>query len=210
MDLCTPADVHSFGLPRGAAPNPARPVVVDAVSDTFVLDQHGQALGDPIKLRPDAGGEAPEPLVQGVTYYCVPLDESTFQLAATPTGAAIDLITPGRRVLVICKSPVAAAITFVSRMLEDGMPGHVVPFTDPVPDIVRMTCAELAGARVMALSGTQSVAFGSLLDQAKKRLEKWAIGVPVRDVRATPPANLASAVSVPRLDLRGWGRYGGP
>lgn len=210
MDLCTPADVHSFGLPHGAAPNRARPVVVDAVADVFTLDGHGQALGDPIKIRADAGGEAPQPLVQGLTYYCVPVDESVFQLSATPGGAAIDLLTPGKRVLVICRSPVAAAITFVSRMLEDGMPGHVVPFTDPVPDIVRMTCAELAGARVMAMSGTQSVAFGTLLDAAKKRLEKWAIGVPVRDVNATPAGNLAASASLPRLDPRGWGRYGGP
>jgi hypothetical protein len=211
MDLCTPADVHSFGIARGSIPNPAKPVAVDAVADTLTLELHGLSAGDPVKFRAEAG-DIPRPLVAGLKYYALPVDESVFQISGTANGSAIDLETPGSRVLVIFQSPIAAAISFVSRLIEDSLPAHVVPLTNPVPDIVRMTAAELAGARVRAMTGVQSEAFGPLLDEAMKRLDKWARGVPVRDANATEAANLAAAasVAVPLNDSRGWGRYGGP
>jgi hypothetical protein len=204
------ADLHAFGLPRGALPNPARLAAsVLASTDAFTLDEHGFSTDDPITLRAEAGGSLPSPLVASTTYYTIPLTASTFRVAAAAAGAAINLTTDGARVLVIAPAPVDQAIAWADRMIDESCPGHLVPFTDPVPDIVRMTSAELAAGKLLAMRGAASKSLGDMVDAAQKRLARWAKGVPIRDANATASANLAVSATVPYLDSRGWSRFGG-
>ncbi len=203
------SDLYSFGLPRGALPNPGRLAsAAHASTDVFTLDEHGFTTDDPITLRAEAGGSLPSPLAAGTVYYVIALTASTFKVAAAAAGVAINLTTDGARVLVIAPSPVAAAIAWADRMIDDRVP-HLVPFPAPVPDIVRMTSAELAASKLLAMTGATSKSLGDTYDAAMKRLERWAKGAPIRDPNATASSNLAVSATVPYCDPRGWNRFGG-
>ncbi len=207
----TIADLYAFGLPRGALPNPGRLAAsVLASTDAFTLDEHGLALDDPITLRAEtAGGALPTPLVAATTYYAVPVTSSTFKVSATAGGAVIPLTSDGVRVIVISPAPHAAAISWADRLIDEMTPGHLVPFTVPVPDIVRMTSAELAAGKLLAMRGAASKPLADMVDAAQKRIARWAKGVPIRDAAATATANAAVSATVPYLDSRGWRQFGG-
>ncbi len=123
---CAASDLYDFGMPRGAATNPGHLIAsVSAGANTLELDQHGFAAGNPVLFRAEAGGSLPSPLVEGTTYYAIPVTESTFSVAATDGGAAIDLTTAGSRILVIAPLPVTQAIAWASRIIDDMLPAHL-------------------------------------------------------------------------------------
>jgi hypothetical protein len=95
-------------------------------------------------------------------------------------------------------------------MINDSLPAHVVPIDlSAVPEIVRMTAAELAAGRLLSLTGGASENLAAVVDRAHKRLERWGKGVPVRGAVVPPSANLAHAATAPFRDRRGWWRFGG-
>lgn len=209
-DYCEARDVYAHGLPRGAVPNPARLAEsVSSSADAITLSEHGFSLNDPVSFRAEAGGLLPAPLAEGTTYYAVPLDDSRFSVAATEDGAAIDLTTAGANVLVMAPLPMASAITWASHIIDDMLPAHVVPLdVDAIPEIVRMTCAELAAGKLARYSGAESKPLMEIVDAATKRLERWGKGVPIRGAVEPPHANLAASTTAPYRDRRGWNRNG--
>jgi hypothetical protein len=182
---------------------------VSTSANTIELDGHGLVDDDVVTFRAESGGALPSPLVEGTSYFAAPVDEHRFQVAATAGGSVLDLTTAGSKTIAIVPSPVAAAIRWASRMIDDMLPAHLVPLTAPYPEVIRMTCAELAASKLLALSGTASKTISEIADAARKRLERWGRGIPIRGDNAPPAANLAcSAVAAP-LDTRGWRQYGG-
>lgn len=207
---CEAADVYDFGVPRGSIPNAGRLVSsTSAGTDAFELDEHGFADDDPVIFRAEASGSLPSPIVAGTTYYALVLDAHRFAVAAVAGGVAIDLTTAGSRVLVLAPLPIDAAISWASRVIDDMLPAHVVPLTAPYPEIVRMTCAELAAGKLAARSGTTSSSLASILEGAMKRVERWARTIPIRGTNAPKSAGLACAVAVATRDPGGWRRWGG-
>lgn len=205
---CAASDLYDFGLPRGAVANPGHLIAsVSAGANTLELDQHGFSEDNPVLFRAEAGGSLPAPLVEGTTYYAIPVNESTFSVAATEGGSAIDLTTAGSRILVIAPLPVAQAIAWASRIIDDMLPAHLVPLTAPIHELVKMTCAELAAHKL--LKGAAPKSLTATVDEARKRLERWATGVPLRGENVPQAANTAVSASVPYRDARGWNRYGG-
>lgn len=206
---CTEVDLYRYGLPRGSVPNPGR--LIDSVSasaDTLSLDVHGLETDREVTLRPDAGGTMPAPLVAGTTYYAIRVSESVFKLAATAGGAAIDITSAGSNVLLGVDLDFASACDWSSRLLDDMMPGHVVPLTEPYPEIVVMTSAQLA-IHVITSGRGRSDTLDALIDMAQKRIERWARGVPIRGANAPTAAGMATSARATRTDRRGWTRYGG-
>ena len=209
MAYCLPADLYSYGLPYGALASPGR--LVDSVSvaeDSITLDAHGFAAGTPVQFRAVGGGSLPDPVASGVTYYASPLDDWRFQVALTVDGAAIDLTTAGTTFQVYASLPVEATIEKASRRIDDMIPAHLVPLSDPVPDIVRMTAAELAAADLLAITGGASEALTAVYDRAQKRIARWARNVAIRGTNA-PPTAQRSLSSVNARPAHAWKRYGG-
>lgn len=210
---CEPSDLYDFGLPRGAVPNPGRLLdAVDVALDWVALDVHGFALGDPVLFRAEAGGSLPGGLAEGVSYYAKPLDESHFQVSATDGGPAIDLTSSGSNTLVISPLPVAAAIEWGARTIDDMLPAHVVPLAAPYPPVIVATNAELAAGKLAARGGFVSKALSDIIAGAQKKLDRWAKNVEIRGENAPQPAQgaaVATAAAVPVDDVRGWIRFGG-
>lgn len=199
------SDLYSFGLTRGSLVNPGRVAQVNATLNAFILDEHGFSANDPVSFRPDAGGVLPTPIVAHTGYFAIVLSSGLFQVASTSGGSALDLGS-GNDVVVIAELPIDAAIEWASRIIDDMMPAHVVPFeADAIPDIVRMTCAELAAGKLS--KGATSAALMATVDAAQMRLARWAKGVPVRG--ASRPANLSVAATATALDPTGWKTHGG-
>jgi len=206
---CEDADLWDFGVPRGSIPNPGRLAAdppASASTDAIELDGHGFELDDPVTFRAEGGGSLPSPLVAGTTYYAIPAGESYFKVSATAGGAAIDLTTAGSGVVVNAPLPTEKAREFASALIDNMLPSHAVPLTAPYPPIIVMTCAELAAAKLAARSGAASVSLSATADAARKRLEGWAKGVPLRgtNTSAQTPTNLAQSAVAPPLDARGY------
>ena len=210
MNYCAVSDLFANGLPRGALSNPGRLAsAANATTNTIALDQHGLALNDQITVRAEGGGSLPAPLAPGVTYYAIPVNDGSFSLAATPSGAVIDLTTAGARIVVVVPIPYNAAIAFGAALIDDMLPAHIVPLIAPFSPIIVMTNAELAIGKLMQGTGSGSKSMGEMVDMARKRLERWAAGIPLRGTNVPPPANLAASASVPYRDPRGWSKFGG-
>lgn len=207
---CDPADLYAFGLPRGALPNPGRLVAsVSVADDAITLDGHGFESGDPVSFRAEAGGSLPAPLVAGTSYYALPITGDTFSVSATVGGSAVNLTTAGANTLAIAPRPIAAAITWSSRLIDDMLPAHVVPLTEPYHPLVRMTCAELSAGKLLGLQGAASKSLSEMIDAAHKRLARWAKGIPLRGDNVPTAAQKATSATVPYADRRGWNRHGG-
>jgi len=207
---CSASDIFAFGLPRGSLPFPARLIAsVSAGTDALALDGHGFEADHPISFRAEGGGALPSPLVEGVGYFALPVDESHFQVATEAGGSAVNITTSGSGVLVIAALPVDSARQWASRMVDDMLPAHVVPLTAPYPEIVVATCAELAACKLARFTGAATKSVGEILDYAQKRLERWARGVPIRGTNAPTSAGMAVTASSAGRDTRGWRQYGG-
>lgn len=227
---CEPADLYAFGLPRGAVPNEGRLLAAVSVSaDELVLDVHGLAEDQAFSLRAAAGGAVPTGLVEGTTYYAHPLTESRFQARATPGGSVVNITTAGdaERVFVIVPLDVPSWIRFGSRMIDEMTPANACPLvkvddagvredeagydssTGAYPEIITITCAELAAGKGLGFGGASSRTLSSAIKDAQKRLERWAAGLPLRNAPGQTHTNLATSAAVPYRDPRGWGRFGG-
>jgi len=212
VSYCEESDVYAYGVPRGALPHEGRvAAAASASTDAIELDGHGFASGDELSLRAEAGGSLPSPLAEGTTYYALPVDGDHFQVAATSGGAAIDLTTVGGNIVVVVPLPIALAVAWASRLIDDMLPAHVVPLESPYPELVRMTCAELAAGKLAQLTGATSESLAATLDAAHKRLARWGRSVPIRGTNAPDPAGLATtaAATATATDARGWRRFGG-
>lgn len=212
MAYCLPADLYLYGLPRGALASSGRLADSANVADsTIALDAHGFATGDAVQVRPAAGGELPAPLTAATTYYAIAVDDWRFQLAATPGGSAITLTSAGSTFVVLAPLSIDAAIAKASRMIDDMLPAHVVPLADPVPDVVRMTAAELAAAWLLAQTGGESSTLTSVYDAARRRMERWSRGAELRGPNAPPSAQLSTGggATRARAAVSPWRRYGG-
>ncbi len=209
VGYCSPSDLYSYGLPRGALASPGR--VLDsasAVGDTLTLDGHGFVSGDVVQFRALDGGALPFPLVEGASYYAIAVDDWRFRVSATSGGDAVDLTTAGASFVVIAPLPVQARIDKHRRLIDEALSAHAISAIDEAnpPEILRMTNAELAAQDLLALTGKQSSSLTALWDAAQKRLERWARGVPVRAADAPVSAQLASYAAVA---VSPWRRFGG-
>lgn len=199
------ADLFKFGLPRGLLANPGRLCASALAStDVFELDGHGFETNDALLFRAESGGALPAPLVAGTTYYAIRENEQTFKVAATASGAAIDLTTNGDAVVVATALPVDDVLEFYSRFVDGFLPAHVVPLVAPFPITVTALVAELAAKKLLLIAGQSSQSMTEMELAAKAQLERWAEGKPLRDARATGPTDLAYSESV-AADPRGWG-----
>ena len=207
---CTDADLYDHGIPEGGLPNPGRIAAASASTDILTLDGHGLAADDAVVLRAESGGSMPSPLVAGTTYYAIPLTDSTLQLAATAGGAAISLTTAGSNVILVAPRPTAAAIEWASAMVDDFLPAHMVPLTSPYPPSVVAVAADLAAWRLLARAGQATAPVTQKLDEAKRLLDRWAKGIPLRGGTNVPAAaGLATAAVATAVDPRGWIPSGG-
>lgn len=205
-DYCESADLYDHGLPRGGLANPGR-LIASVSTDTNVvtLDGHGFRSGAALLFRAEAGGSLPSPLVAGTTYYALPLTDSTFQVAATEGGDAIDLTTAGSNTVVSTPLAIGTAITWASAQVDDFLPAHVVPMTAPYPPTVVAVTAALAIAYLLTSTGSQSAEYIALkMAEGQKMLERWAKGIPLRGTNAPAPAGLAAVATSTTLDPRGW------
>jgi hypothetical protein len=210
MSLCQPSDLVAFGVPRGATPNPGR-VLASLAGSVCTLDVHGLDTGTAILFRAAGAGVLPSPLSEGVTYYAESLTEHTFRVRATAGGPALTLTDTDDPIMVIVPLPIAEAIAWAEQVIYDSLPAHAVPIAQSmlVPELLRMTCAELAAGKLLAISGAASRSLSETVDMALKRVERWGKGVPLRDPNAPARTNLAASASSPPSDARGWRRYGG-
>lgn len=207
---CTDADLYANGLVRGAIPNPGR-TLAGVSSGVCSLDVHGFAADDPVSFRA-SGGALPSPLVEGVTYFANPLTESSFAVRATANGSDLTVADNDQDPAIVVFTPLAsilaAARAWASRILDDMLPAHVAPIFDTVPEIVRMTAAELAIGKVLQQQGAASKSLSDIVAAAQKRIERWATGVPLRGGDAPAQANL-SVAGAAATDARGWRTFGG-
>ncbi len=68
---------------------------VSAAADTFTAASHGYTAGTRVRANVLSGGTMPAPLAADTDYYVVGVLPTTFQLAPSASGAAIDLTTSG-------------------------------------------------------------------------------------------------------------------
>lgn len=222
MSYASFADLIAYGAPRGSTPNPGR-VLASAASNTCTLDQHGFETGDEILFTPAGDGAMPTGLSAGVTYYAQRETEHTFKVRATAGGASIAFTNAEDPLVVVAPLNRAAAIEWADRLIDDMVPGQVVPFDDAtlypdgVPAVIKMTSAELAAQKLLAMVGSASRSLAETADLAQKRLERWSKGVPVRGTpdasranqAAAAPAATSALLATAASDPRGWKRYGG-
>lgn len=206
----TERDLYTYGLRRGVLVNPGREVESSvAATNVLTLDGHLFETDDQVTLRAAEGGTLSAPLVDGTIYYVIRLTDSTFSLAATAGGAAIDLTTSGTTMIVKGELPVSTLLEAYSRFVDDFIPAHLVPLESPYPaTVVRVVC-ELTAAKLLSLAGQSSASMTEAEVGAKAQLERWAKGVPIRDANATASANKAiSSTLASTADSRGWAPSG--
>lgn len=210
MPYCTASDLYAFGVPRGTTPNPGR-VLQSAASNVFTLDVHGFGEGDAVLFQPAGGGDLPAGLAAGTTYYASPLTEHTFRVRSSAGGSLVTFTDAEDPIMVLSPLPIAESIAWADRMIDDWIPAHAVPIDSAVPEIVRMTSAELAAGKLLAVMGAASQSLSDTADRAQKRLERWGKGVPLPGPSESNPArtNLAAVATAQAADTRGWRRFGG-
>lgn len=210
---CEREDMYDYGLTRGVIANQAR--LVDsalASTDVFVLDGHGFGDSDRrtvVVFRAEAGGILCGGVTSGATYYAQRVNDSSFQIYAdSTTPTPVDLTTDGVSVVVSAQIDDEKIRELYSRWVDDFMPAHLVPFTDPVPVRAKAIVAELSAKKLLSMGGQSSDIVTATELAAKAVLERWAKGIPLRDSQATAPSNLAVTASASRGDPRGWVRPG--
>jgi len=208
---CTETDLYEKGgAPRGIFANPARLIAsVSASTDILTLDDHGLALDTQGTLRAEAGGSLPSPLVADTVYYAIPVTTSTFKLAATAGGAAINLTTAGSNVVVIVPLPVTQWITSASALVDQMLVSHAVPLAAPYPDLVVQVTASLAAAYGLSYVGHSQANIESKLQWAQQMLRHWSPGVPLRGANVPASTNCAIRGTTAGSDPRGWVPTGG-
>jgi hypothetical protein len=204
---CSRSDVAKR-LPPGGLPS-AMGLVASSLSGTDVItyDGHGFETDDPVTVRAVEGGSLSSPLAAGTTYYVIRLSNSTFKLAATAGGSAIDLTSDASEMVVLRDPAFDDIIEFYSRWVDGFFPAHLVPFQVPIPVLVKGIVADLAAKRLLNIAGQDSAILNTAELAAKAQLERYfSNGMPVRDEKATSSANAAVSSTVASAgDPRGWG-----
>jgi hypothetical protein len=194
----TRADLYRYGLPRGLLANPGRRCAsVLSSSDTFELDGHGFETDVELVFRVEGSGSLPSPIISGTTYYAIRVSDSLFKVAATSSGAAIDLTTNGTSVYVATPLPVDETIERYSRFADRCLPAHAVPLTVPVPVEIRALVAELAAKKLLLIRGQSSESMNEMEVGALAQFKRIGAGLPLRDATATRSTNLSYSESVP-------------
>lgn len=197
---CTLTDVYRQGFPRGSVANGARKITrVDTALDRLELGNHGFEADQAVQLHTWGDAALPAPLSTGVVYYAQPVtdSDSLFQLSLTSGGAAIDLTTEGSGafgVYVSINEMLLDLIETYSTWFDGKLTGHQVPLTEPYPSVAVHVVAVRTAAhatRVLKLGKDNDPIF-----EAERLLlsdiPALARGVPLRDERATAPANLST------------------
>lgn len=204
----TRRDLHRYGgIARGLLVGEGRLVASSTAStDRLELESHLFDTDDEVLVRATEGGTLSAPLVAGTTYYVIRVTDSTFKLAATAGGAAIDLSSDGVSMVVSAALPIDETLELYSRWVDDLLPAHLVPLTSPYPVVVIAVVARLAGKALLNLDGKSSEIVNAAELVAKAQIERWAKGIPLRDAKATASANLAVTSTMGAAsDPRGWG-----
>lgn len=207
-EYCEPADLFRYAVPRGSFPNPGR-LLGDVATGTEILtlDQHGFEDDQPLVFRAEGGGSLPAPLVEGTTYYAIPLTDSTFQVAAAPAGAAIDLTTEGSGIVVTAELPITSWIRAASAEADEAI-GHDVPLEAPYPQAVVTFTAVRAAELGLIHTGQAPGVLAEAMKVERAKLDRWRAGVRPRGPNAPAAANLAITGSAASADPRGWGTGG--
>ncbi len=201
----TREEFFRFGARGGEIVNQGRLATSEIGSDAFTLDLHGFVTGSRVMLRAESGGALPAPLVAGTTQYVIADSESTFRVAATSGGAAIDLTTVGVAVVVTTPLPIDEYLEAYSRWVDNFIPGEFLPLLPPYPLPVVMAVCLLAKAALLRWTGQVSESMKDEELGEKAKLERWAKGLGVAGVATS--ANLAYGESF-QSDIRGWGGGG--
>lgn len=202
----TARDLYTYGLRRGVLVNEGRECAsVSASTDLLELAGHQFETDDRVRVRAVAGGTLSAPLDATAVYYVIRISDSTFKLAATAGGAAINLTTNGTTMVVTAELPIDEILEAYSRFVDDFIP-HLIPLTSPYPvTVVRIVC-ELAAAKLLSLTGQASASITEAELAAKAQLERWMTGHPVRDANATASSNRSVIAALSTAsDPRGWG-----
>lgn len=182
-----------------------------ASTDTLTLDGHGLETGDEVTVRAVEGGALAAPLAAGTVYYAIRATNSTFKLAASAGGAAVNLTANGTSMIVTREPPYDDTIEFYSRWADAFFPAHLVPFEAPIHAVVKGVVADLAAKRLMNMDGKSSATVDAAELAAKAMLERFARGLPLRGAADVARANKAYVSTlVGTTDPRGWGSEGLP
>ena len=204
---CSRGDVTAR-LPPGTVVSPAG-MLASCLASTDVLtyDGHGLETDDEVTVRAASAGTLSAPLVAGTVYYAIRLTNSTFKLAASAGGAALNITSDGVEMIVTREPKFDDVIEFVSRWADTFLPAHVVPLTAPIHPLVRGVVADVSAKRILNANGQDSAAVTAAELAGKAILERFAAGMPLRGGTAQTPSNLAiTATSVSSgSDPRGWG-----
>jgi hypothetical protein len=214
---CTKADALSW-VTQGSVTNPRRAIAaVHTDTDTLAADDHRLATGSEVQLwlPRNGAGEMAEPLVEGAVYYAIRLSDSTFQVAATPADAAaaspVNITSEGCNMKLGAQIPWDAYIEGRSAKLDEQAIGNAFPLADgePIPIVVRDLVSIQVLGDAARFVGKTDIDLSEEQERARKELEIWATGKPLRAKEAPAPTN--TAVSGPRLsgsaaDPRGWSR----
>jgi len=174
-------------------------------SNVFVLDGHGFETNDLVTFRAESGGTLPGNIVEGTTYYAIPLTDATFQVSASSSGAAVDVTGSPVNVVVIAQAPWSTWIEEASNEVECTMPAHVVPLTAPYPAIVVAYVAGLVAEKALAWAGVASASVAERLKTTRQELKEWRTrGVSIRGDVVPGHAQLAVVGTVSPSDPRGW------
>lgn len=194
----TREDVYRQGVPRGSFSVDARAVArVDTATSELELDAHGLALDTGVRFRADEGSDLPAPLVEGTTYYAIPIGDHAFAVSATAGGIAIDLTAEGGSFSAIVVDEVGAiidaAIVSASAVLERNLIAHGKPLDAPIPAEVRKLVAVIAAHEAMGALGRSMPTLTSRMIAAREDLKVFAMGVAVSGAAST--GNLATGAS---------------
>ena len=206
----TIADVYRW-IPKGSVQNPARLITnLNTTTEILSLDGHGMTLDDELTFRAESGGTMPTGIVEGTTYYAIPLTDSTFSIAATTGGSAIDLSGTGTNVAVIVQLPWASWITAASARIDCTIPAHAAPLAVPYPAIVVDYTAGLVAEMALAFSGATSTGLNERMVNVRAELKEWRRGIPIRGTDAPSSGNVAITGTVSSVDPRGYFRDADP
>jgi hypothetical protein len=210
MSYCTQADVNAV-LPPGSLANPGRLLEsVDVTSGLLRLGDHGFVLNDEVSFRAEGCSSLPNPLDPDATYFVVPSGPHAFRLK-TDANATVEVQLydeAGGDTLVIASIPWARALDWGAAMVDSYLPAHVLPPPGP-PYHVRLVHwnAELTAHFLLNFCGSSSAALNATLVDARKDLESYGKGKPLRGPNAPESTNLAASASASRRDNR-WRQWG--
>lgn len=179
-----------------------------ATTNVITFDGHGLETNDIVSVRAAEGGTLSAPFAAGTSYYAIRLSNGTFSLAATLSGAAIDITTNGVSMFVLREPDFDSHIEFYSRWCDSFFVGHVVPFTaGAIPALVSGITADLSAKKILNIAGQDSATLNTAEIASKAMLERHVKGITIRDASATASANSAVVTSLVAsgLDPRGWG-----